>query len=114
MASTRKNPDGSHIPRRAPATTLEAREQQLIALAYDEIERKIRAHEASSQELTHFAKLGSTREKKEQRRLELEARMFEKKLEGIESAQRVEELYEQALKSMRAYSGAEPEQTFDD
>lgn len=105
MATTRKKSNQDESPRRPPATTPEAREQQLVALAYDEVERKIRAGEASSQELTHFLKMGSSREKREQRRIELEADLAMKKLETIESVKRVEELYEGAIQAMRSYSG---------
>jgi hypothetical protein len=113
MASRRIS-DETPKSRRPPATTPEARENQLIALAYDAVEKKIRRGEASSQELTHFLKLGSTRERREQRRIELEAEVLQKKIETMESAQRVEELYETALNAMRSYAGQEPMDTFDD
>lgn len=48
-----------------PATTPEARENQLIALAMDEAERKIREGTASSQLICHFLKLGSEKERLE-------------------------------------------------
>lgn len=104
----------SDKPRRAPATSAEAREKQLIGLAYDEVERKIRAGEATSQELTHFLKLGSHRARLEERQIELNSMLAEKKIASIESAQRVEELYEQALSAMRSYSGQEQDRAFDD
>lgn len=101
MASPRKST--SDRVRRPPATTPEARENQLIALAYDEVERKIRSHEASSQELTHFLKLGSTRERLEQERLMREVDLMEKKAAAMASAANVEKLYEEAIHAMRAY-----------
>lgn len=114
MASRRISDETSSKSRRPPATTPEARENQLIALAYDAVEKKIRRGEATSQELTHFLKLGSTRDRLEQRRLELDAQLTQKKIETMESAQRVEELYETALNAMRSYAGQEPTDTFDD
>ncbi len=113
MASTRNNPAAARKTRRAPATTPEAREHQLISLAHDEAERQIVSGEASSQVLTHFLKLGSTRERKEQRRLELEAELLEKKAAAMDSAKRVEELYDEAIKAMRRYGGAESTEDYD-
>lgn len=107
MASTRKNSEETSKSRRPPATTPEARERQLTMLAYDEAERLIRRGEASSQVITHFLKVGSVREQKEQRRLELEAELLTKKAEMMESAKRIEELYETAIHAMRAYGGQE-------
>lgn len=114
MASTRKTPDSNKPRRGQPATTPEAREKQLISLAYDAVEKKIRNGEASSQELTHFLKLGSTRETLEQQRLMREVDLLQKKAEGIESAKRVEELYTNAINAMRNYAGQAPERTYDD
>lgn len=94
--------------KRKPATTPEARENQLIALAYDEAERRIRGGNASAQEITHFLKLGSSREKLEQARLELENEFLVVKREALESQQRVEEMYHEALNAMRSYAGQQP------
>ena len=106
MASTRKESAVTpRKPRRRAATTPEGREIQMVALAVDEAERQIRNHEASSQVIVHYLKLGSTRERREQRRMELEADLLQKKMETMESAKRVEELYEEALKAMRTYQG---------
>jgi hypothetical protein len=85
------------IPLR-PATTPEARENQLIADAVDLAQRQLRDGTASAQVITHFLKLGSTREQLEQERLQ-------KKGEAMESAKRIEELYGQALSAMRTYQG---------
>ena len=108
MASRKVSHDVPSKRRGQPATTPEAMENRLIALAYDAVEEKIRRGEASSQELTHFLKLGSSRERREQRRLELEAEVLQKKIETMESAKRVEEMYESALNAMRSYAGQEP------
>ena len=60
---------------------------------------------ASSQETTHFLKLGSTKERKELALLEQELELKKAKTESIQSAKRVEELYVNALNAMRRYSG---------
>lgn len=94
--------------RRKPATSPEGRENQLVSDAIDLAEKQIRSGTASSQVITHFLKLGSTRERLEQQRLEHENELTRVKIEALESAQRVEELYKEALSAMRSYSGDTP------
>lgn len=93
------------VTRRAPARSPEDRESQLISLAYDLAERQIRDGTASSQVITQFLKLGSSREKKEQDKLASENALLETKREIMESQKAVEALYAEALDAMRAYSG---------
>lgn len=100
--------------RRRPATTPEARENEMVALAHDLAEEQIRGGSASSQVITHFLKLGSSRERLEQERLAHENELLQVKREQIESQARVEELYLKALSAMQSYSGNEPEQPDDD
>jgi|SRR5580765_1537465 len=90
---------------RRPATTPEARENELISAATDLAEKQILAGSASSQVVTHYLKLGSTRERLEQQRLEHENELTRVKIEALESQQRVEALYMEALTAMRSYAG---------
>lgn len=113
MVSRRKT-DEEVTRRLRPATTPEARENQLISAAVDLAEKQIREGTASSQVITHYLKLGSSREHLEQERLARENDLLEAKREAMASAKRVEELYETALNAMRSYSGQEPLETFDD
>lgn len=83
-------------------------------MAYNEAERQIREGQASAQVVTHFLKLGSSREKLEQERLKHENELLEVKREAIESQQRVEELYLQALNAMKSYAGHETQESVDD
>lgn len=92
-------------PKRKPAVTDEGRENQLVSLAVDLAEKQLADGTASSQVITHFLKLGSTREKLEQERLHRENQLLDSKVEMMASAKRVEELYESALNAMRLYSG---------
>lgn len=91
--------------RRQPATTDEGREGQLVSLAIDLAEKQLSEGTASAQVITHYLKLGSTREKLEQERLHRENQLLDSKVEMMASAKRVEELYEQALTAMREYAG---------
>jgi len=91
-------------PRRR-ATTPEAREKQLVAIAYDRAEQQIRDGTVSSQTLVHFLKMGSTREVLEQQRLEHENALLKVKKEAIENQKDVEVLMMNALNAMREYKG---------
>lgn len=104
MAQRRK-PEEPNKPRRPPAATRAAREHQLTNLAYDLVEQKLREGTASSQETTHFLKMGSSREVLEQERLAREVELLEIKKETMASAARVEELMVEAIAAMRRYKG---------
>jgi hypothetical protein len=99
---------------RRPAITEENRENQLVSLAIDLAEKQLEEGTASSQVITHYLKLGSTREKLEQERLSRENDLLTSKVELMASAKRVEELYAAALDAMRSYAGREIEQEYDD
>lgn len=88
-----------------PALTPEARENQLISLAVDLAEQQLRDGTASSQVISHYLKLGSTKASLEKEKLERENELLRAKTENLESAKRVEELYKDALNAMRTYSG---------
>lgn len=92
--------------RRAPATTPEARENQLISLAVDLAETQLREGKASSQVITHYLKLGSTKERIEKEILQQQKELLSAKTDAIKSAKTVEELYSNALNAMRTYSGS--------
>lgn len=101
----RRRREESNVRHLRPATTPEGRENQLISLATDLAEKQIADGTASSQVISHFLKLGSTRERLEQQRLEHENELTRVKIEAIESQKRVEELYMEALSAMRSYAG---------
>ena len=88
-----------------PALTPEARENQMIALAVNLAEKQLQEGTASSQVITHFLKLGSTKERLEKEKLEEENKLLRAKTENLKSAKKVEELYSEALNAMRRYSG---------
>ena len=101
---------GSSKPRRRKAAvTPEARENQMISLAIDLAEKQLREGTASSQVITHFLKLGTSKADLEKRKLENETELLEAKTEMMRSAKRVEELYSDALNAMRHYSGQDHE-----
>lgn len=99
--------NGSPLKRRKmrPALTPEAREDQLIAMAYDLVEQRLLDGTATSQETTHFLKMGSTKERLEKDILSKQRELLAAKTEALQSAKRVEELYANALAAMKTYSG---------
>lgn len=104
MVTTRRTPEPGRR-RGRPATTPEARENQLIAAAYDLAERQIADGTVSAQVQSHFLKLGSTRQKLENEELRNRIKLLESKNEQLQSASRMEELYAEAIQAMRQYSG---------
>ena len=90
-----------------PATTAEARENQMIAYAMDLAEEQLRTGTASSQVITHFLKLGSTKERQEREKLEEEVKLLRAKTKSYEAAETNKELYEDAIKAFTRYSGEE-------
>lgn len=88
-----------------PATTPEGRENQMIALAVDLAEQQLRDGTASSQVITHYLKMGSTKERLEREMMAEQKKLLEAKTESINAAKRSEELYAKALAAMRSYSG---------
>lgn len=89
----------------APALSPEARENQMIALAMNLVEERLRNGTASSQETTHFLKLASTKEKLEQEKIEKELKMIDAKTAQLESQANMEQLYISAIQAMKSYSG---------
>lgn len=115
MASRQRRDEPSPQRRRPPAKTPEERENRMISLATNLAERQLEEGTATAQVITHFLKLGSTREKLEQEKLRRENELLETKAELMASAKRVEELYSTALDAMRSYAGmAVAEDDYDD
>ena len=98
------NKEGSK-KRIRPATSPDAREQQLVALAVDLAEEQLRNGTASSQVITHYLKLASSTERVERRLKEKQTELLEAKTEAIQSNKRIEELYQNAMNAMKDYSG---------
>ena len=95
------------VGKRRAASTPEAREQQLIALAVDLAEKQLIEGTASSQVISHFLKLGSMRAQIEKELLEKQRDLAAAKAESIKSGARMEELYLNAVNAMKSYSGQE-------
>lgn len=108
------NSSNQSKPPLKPALTPEAREQQMISLAYDLVEQRLRDGTASSQETTHFLKLATEKSRCQTDLLRAQAGLAVAKKEGIESDRRSEETYKEVLKALRNYSGnGDPDEYID-
>ena len=105
MANVKRTISNQQVKNIRPALTPESRENQLISLAVDLAEKQLQEGTASSQVITHYLKLGSTKERIEKEILEKQKELITAKTEALQSAKRVEELYANAIKAMRSYSG---------
>lgn len=104
MARLPKEPKESTVICSA-ALTPEARENQLISLAVNLAEKQLREGTASSQVITHYLKLGSTKERMEKEMMQEQIKLLTAKTEALQSAKHSEELYAEALAAFKRYNG---------
>lgn len=105
---------GDGKPRGRPATTPEAREQQLGSLAYDLAEKQLRAGTASAAVQLHFLKVVSIREKQELARLENDNLLTQARIAQAGQADRMETLLDNAMQAFTEYKGSSFEEDDDD
>lgn len=105
MSKTIKVTAADKVKRGRPGLTPEAREGQLVSLAINLAEEQLRNGTASSQVITHYLKLGSTNAKLEREKLERENKLLEAKAKALESQEKTEQLYREAIEAMKRYSG---------
>lgn len=105
--ATRRKSEEDDVILPPPASTLEGREDQLIAAAFDLVETRIRAGTASAQETVHFVRLGSRKNKLEEDKLRAENEVLKSRVKQMESTKSQEDLLEKALRAFKGYSGEE-------
>lgn len=92
------------------ATTPEARENQLISLATDLAEKQLRDGTASSQVITHYLKLGSTKERLEKELMATQKNYVEAKTESVkvarQDAEAFEKMFKDVMDALSLYSGS--------
>jgi cell division protein FtsB len=113
----RRKPQEPMAPLPPPATTLEGREDQLVAAAMDLVERRIHEGTASAQETVHFLRLGSVNNQLQNEKLRNENEVLKTRVKEMESRKTGEDMYAKALAAFRGYSGQEeidPEADFGD
>lgn len=100
----------ARVPSKNPLT----RENELINLAVKLAEKQLRDGTATSQVITHFLKLATTKEQLENDKLRADLRLSEAKVKHLESQSTATELYEMAIKAFRSYAGYEEESDEDE
>jgi len=102
-------------PRLRPKLTPESREAYLVALAYDLVERRLKEGTATSQETTHFLKLGSTKDQLEKKIMEKQKELLEAKTEALRAQQDMQRMYEEAISAFKSYrsDAASEEEIYD-
>lgn len=103
--------EGVKKRKRRPRTE-KGMENYLIGLAIDMVEDQLLAGTASSQVLTHFLKLATTKEKLENEKLRSDLRVAEAKIKAFESGDELKELYSKALDAMKNYNGRKDEDEY--
>lgn len=95
------------MPKKPPARTLDAREKEVVSLAVDLAEQQLKDGTASPSVITHYLKLGTISYQLELEKLRHENELLQAKTDNIRSLGRMEELYEEAIESLRRYQGVE-------
>lgn len=93
------------IRKQKPALDPNEREKQMISYAVNLAEEKLLDGTASSQVITHFLKLGSSRAKTEQEMLELQKELIAAKTEAIHASAQSDQRYEDVLQAIKRYGG---------
>ncbi len=106
MAERKNSSKGSAKPRRSPAKSLAARENELIVLATDLAEKQLREGTASPSVIGHFLKQATLREQLEKERLIHENLLLQAKASALDSATSSDELAAQALEAFKSYKGS--------
>lgn len=114
MGRRKATPISGGKPKSRPATTPEARENQLISLAYDLVEQRLLDGTATSQETTSLIRLGTSKARLEAEKLKNETELLKAKASAVESGQRIEELYLHAIAAMKTYTGQTEENDDED
>lgn len=101
-------------PRKSAARTPEAREQEMIALAMDLAEQKLRDGSAPAPLVMLFAKAGLDRERLEREGLEINNRLGHTKASQIEQMTQSNEKLDRVFKALRTYQGMPDEDEGED
>ena len=101
---TDANPSGARKRGRVPSSP-EEREKRLQNMAYDLAEDQLASGKASSQLMTLLIKGGGIREQKELEEKDAQIRLLNARIEGLESAVRLEASIEEALEAFKTYTG---------
>lgn len=109
MGRRKATPTSGVKPKSRPATTPEARENQLISLAYDLVEQRLIDGTATSQETTSLIRLGTSKARLEAEKLKKETELLRAKADAVDAAKHADEMYLAAINAMKTYTGYQEE-----
>lgn len=104
---------GKNTKKILPARTMVGRENQLINLAVNLAEEKLKNGTASSQIITTLLQLATTKYQLENEKLRSELRVAEAKIKSLEAQETSKDLYAEAIMAFKQYSGLEDDEEFD-
>lgn len=105
--ATRKEPSETVVSPPREALSLEAREDQLVEMAYQLAEQRIYDGTASDTLLSKLVQTGSRRERLELEIMEKQKDYITAKTEALKTAKEIEKLYADALAAMNTYRGSD-------
>lgn len=94
--------------------TPEEKENYLINLAIDLVEKQLIEGTATSQVISHFLRLATTREKLENEKLRSDLRVAEAKINQINMQENISALYNDAIEAMKSYRGENVGEQYDE
>ena len=94
----------------SPAMSPETQELQLISLANNLALQQLLDGTASSQVISHFLLLCTTKARLEKEKLERENELLRAKTEALESQKHMDQLYSNAIAAMRRYQGIQEDE----
>lgn len=106
MPARKAQPLDTPIP--PPAKTIEGRNDQLTAAAFDLAEKRLHDGTASAQEVVHFLRQGSPAQRHLIEKLQGENGLLLARVAEMEARTNRDDIYDKALKAFRGYSGQEP------
>lgn len=110
MPKVAKTAESPKTPERLrPSLSRESDENQCISLSIDIAKEMLQNRTAPPSMILHFLKLATTREQIERETMQLQQELMVAKKQALESQARSEQLFADAMKAMRRYSGEEDE-----
>lgn len=104
MRQNKKDPN-DRVSSGSPKLSIEAHENMMISLATSLAEKQLREGTASAQVITHYLRLGTTREKLEQEKLHKENSLLDAKTRSLGDVAEIKQMYEEAIQAFKGYRG---------
>ena len=105
MKADKKSEQSNNKRSLPPALSPEARQNQMISLAVNLAEQQLMDGTASSQIITHYLKLATTKEQLELEKTKAEVELMKAKSKAISDAEERDQMYKRAIEAMRIYGG---------